>query len=870
MHQVERAAAPVDTEQLDALRRGGAAALAGSPFARGVRPASGPSALSRAFGAAVIAATRLDRRAQEDCATGCAAASLGNGVCEPECDVVGCRYDEGDCLSRDDDAYAERQASEDGYEYGDWCDGGCCSDFISVQRDILDGVSDCDTWIPIFQALSASDSSGRLLLTNDEVEAACTSTCYSDWLARLSSVDDASDDWSCTAAASLHDTIEVTCAATDATTGDYCFTEFARLQAVSTGNEGAVLTGGEVASLCSSDCLAPITEIAQVLAPDGFVYKPSIARVVEVMCQEDVDGNLCGASEAADVLLGLGTGRPPASGDDGSDGYIPDAPADFSVFCSECGTSLYQLAAESLPDFRYRLVSASILKYGCIETWNWDDDDSNDVMCGDLLWDAVGSAQKAAFQGVSDGSPIGDLLTECVDLIGGCTDSCTPSCQRTAEAVSDMYGCCSFGVVATAMSIVVSSEGASEGECAQGCRLEWVGDDVCDPACLVEECGFDEGDCVFVEDCAEGCPPQWPGDGVCDPECHVESCHWDFGDCDDRCDPRCPQSWRGDGICDLACWNEACGNDGGDCDECSPGCSAGWPGNGVCDAACMTEQCSNDLGDCGSDGEGSARLLLELPHEVRAAPVDRKARAPERHRRARALAAAERERSQSPQSQLQGGVRRAQVCNNVEVDFESVQSIQEVLATIEELVPPAMSDINARCRNANLPTHERCLPSKGPTLWIAVDNLENVCAQNHEGALRVAFAVDVLAYVALEGAHVDVLDMNPAAVGSGVVFEFAFAGEEGAPLESALRLVRSALRAEVDIELPATLSAATAGSIDCRVDTSLPMLGSTPAMPPPVVDADDGISSAGRRRLSWWTALAVAGAVVVACRSRQA
>lgn len=134
--------------------------------------------------------------------------------------------------------------------------------------------------------------------------------------------------------------------------------------------------------------------------------------------------------------------------------------------------------------------------------------------------------------------------------------------------------------------------------CAPGCKNEWRGDTVCDPACNVAVCNYDtrdredggsgRSDCQqdkngrVMAQCATGCltGPNWLGIG---------------------------EDWRGDCICDEACNNDACGYDDGDCkpetigefcEQCSPGCFGNWLGDGTCDIACDTEDCAFDGGDC--------------------------------------------------------------------------------------------------------------------------------------------------------------------------------------------------------------------------------------------------------------------------------
>merc|ERR1712227_1143268 len=41
--------------------------------------------------------------------------------------------------------------------------------------------------------------------------------------------------------------------------------------------------------------------------------------------------------------------------------------------------------------------------------------------------------------------------------------------------------------------------------CPSECRLKWIGDGLCDKACNVAECRFDDGDCDNFELCPSDC-----------------------------------------------------------------------------------------------------------------------------------------------------------------------------------------------------------------------------------------------------------------------------------------------------------------------------------------------------------------------------
>eukprot|EP00127_Corallochytrium_limacisporum_P002907 Clim_evm86s142 gene=Clim_evmTU86s142 len=90
-------------------------------------------------------------------------------------------------------------------------------------------------------------------------------------------------------------------------------------------------------------------------------------------------------------------------------------------------------------------------------------------------------------------------------------------------------------------------------ECATGCNFKWIGDGSCQEECNNALCLFDNFDCaeeendtlgnntdlttalgfdLGVEDCPSDCKINWLGDSVCDPECATEECKWDLGDCE--------------------------------------------------------------------------------------------------------------------------------------------------------------------------------------------------------------------------------------------------------------------------------------------------------------------------------------------------
>eukprot|EP00736_Rhodelphis_marinus_P013404 Rmarinus@m.19640 len=146
--------------------------------------------------------------------------------------------------------------------------------------------------------------------------------------------------------------------------------------------------------------------------------------------------------------------------------------------------------------------------------------------------------------------------------------------------------------------------------CAPGCPLSWVGDDICDDSCYQSAaCDYDDGDCddvVSSSYCSPACPYSFLGDSSCDPGCYVADCYYDYGDCDavSFCSTGCPETFIGDGVCSSFCNTASCSSDGGDCagvlpdNYCAPSCAWSFVGDGVCDQACQVFECFNDLTDC--------------------------------------------------------------------------------------------------------------------------------------------------------------------------------------------------------------------------------------------------------------------------------
>lgn len=60
-----------------------------------------------------------------------------------------------------------------------------------------------------------------------------------------------------------------------------------------------------------------------------------------------------------------------------------------------------------------------------------------------------------------------------------------------------------------------------------GCTIELLSNDDCDPECDKYECGYDLGKCSY---CNDGCKYEMLGDGKIDLACDVPSCRYDLND----------------------------------------------------------------------------------------------------------------------------------------------------------------------------------------------------------------------------------------------------------------------------------------------------------------------------------------------------
>jgi hypothetical protein len=82
-----------------------------------------------------------------------------------------------------------------------------------------------------------------------------------------------------------------------------------------------------------------------------------------------------------------------------------------------------------------------------------------------------------------------------------------------------------FANVARPTSLFLTALSEFQDECAPGCPAIWVGDGVCQEACI--PCENDGDDC----ECAPGCSMIHYGDGVCQDACRVQACGYDHADC---------------------------------------------------------------------------------------------------------------------------------------------------------------------------------------------------------------------------------------------------------------------------------------------------------------------------------------------------
>ncbi|OQS03102.1 N-acetylglucosamine-1-phosphotransferase subunits alpha/beta, partial [Thraustotheca clavata] len=91
-------------------------------------------------------------------------------------------------------------------------------------------------------------------------------------------------------------------------------------------------------------------------------------------------------------------------------------------------------------------------------------------------------------------------------------------------------------------------------------------------------------------DCTAKCKFQMLGNGECNPACNVESCGYDYGDC--KCDESnagmMTKDWEA--ICLETTSNNA--------NQCNPECKWDWIGDGKCHPKCNIGECAFDGGDC--------------------------------------------------------------------------------------------------------------------------------------------------------------------------------------------------------------------------------------------------------------------------------
>ena len=94
-------------------------------------------------------------------------------------------------------------------------------------------------------------------------------------------------------------------------------------------------------------------------------------------------------------------------------------------------------------------------------------------------------------------------------MFGACTELLDYSAFETVQTCEDLANALKSSVCPQLRSCAPETIGAPTGSgsgsgdgdmdstwCAPGCRPNWPGDNFCDSACDVEECGFDLGDCT--------------------------------------------------------------------------------------------------------------------------------------------------------------------------------------------------------------------------------------------------------------------------------------------------------------------------------------------------------------------------------------
>ena len=124
-----------------------------------------------------------------------------------------------------------------------------------------------------------------------------------------------------------------------------------------------------------------------------------------------------------------------------------------------------------------------------------------------------------------------------------------------------------------------------------------IGNNVCDAANNVTQCGFDGGDC---------CHQSLIGNGKCDDFNNFPMCeNYDGGDCRPPNItewPECPHNplLIGDGKCNSHLENKAeCNNDAPDCCP-----NNDLVGDAECNPENLNDVCMNDRGDCCNLGPG--------------------------------------------------------------------------------------------------------------------------------------------------------------------------------------------------------------------------------------------------------------------------
>jgi hypothetical protein len=123
---------------------------------------------------------------------------------------------------------------------------------------------------------------------------------------------------------------------------------------------------------------------------------------------------------------------------------------------------------------------------------------------------------------------------KCEDWLAKDFEACDSRCEAfsiQAEAAAiEKSNACDSELKAGAKTCRTLSPEVTE--CSSGCPDIFLGNGICDRACAVPECDYDEGDCGDpTQMCAPGCWPAWRGDGTCQKECEVRECKFDNGDC---------------------------------------------------------------------------------------------------------------------------------------------------------------------------------------------------------------------------------------------------------------------------------------------------------------------------------------------------